>query len=112
WSSDVCSSDLKIEVSKYEVITGEKVVAYIHGNYRLGVLVGLSADAEGVEEACKDVALQIAAMIPIAIDRDGVDQSTIDREIAVAKEQIIAEGKPAEMAEKIAQGKLNKFFKD
>jgi len=102
----------KIDVSKYESITAEKVVAYIHGNYRLGVLVGLSADAAGVEEAGKDVAMQIAAMSPIAIDKDGVDQNTIDREIAIAKEQIIAEGKPAEMAEKIAQGKLNKFFKD
>lgn len=102
----------KIDVSKYETITAEKVIAYIHGNYRLGVLVGLSADAAGAEEAGKDVAMQIAAMNPIAIDKDGVDQNTIEREIAIAKEQIIAEGKPAEMAEKIAQGKLNKFFKD
>ncbi|MGO3107721.1 MAG: translation elongation factor Ts, partial [Sphingobacterium sp.] len=102
----------KIDVSKYEVATADKVIAYIHGNYRLGVLVGLSADAEGANEAGKDVAMQIAAMNPIAIDKDGIDQSTIDREIAIAKEQIIAEGKPAEMAEKIAQGKLNKFYKD
>ncbi len=102
----------KMDVSKYETITAEKVIAYIHGNYRLGVLVGLSADAAGAEEAGKDVAMQIAAMNPIAIDKDGVDQNTIEREIAIAKEQIIAEGKPAEMAEKIAQGKLNKFFKD
>ncbi|TJZ61387.1 elongation factor Ts [Sphingobacterium olei] len=102
----------KIEVSKYETISAEKVVAYIHANYRLGVLVGLSADADGVEEAGKDVAMQIAAMNPIAIDKDGVDQHTIDREIAIAKEQIIAEGKPAEMAEKIAAGKLNKFYKE
>lgn len=102
----------KIDVSKYEIVTGEKVVAYIHGNYRLGVLVGLSADAEGADEAGKDVAMQIAAMNPIAIDKDGVDAHTIEREIAIAKEQIIAEGKAAEMAEKIAQGKLNKFFKE
>ncbi|MCA5005950.1 translation elongation factor Ts [Sphingobacterium bovistauri] len=102
----------KIDVSKYEIVTGDKVVAYIHGNYRLGVLVGLSADAEGADEAGKDVAMQIAAMNPIAIDKDGVDANTVEREIAIAKEQIIAEGKPAEMAEKIAQGKLNKFFKE
>ena len=102
----------KIDVSNYETVNAEKVVAYIHGNYRLGVLVGLSADTEGADEAGRDVAMQIAAMNPIAIDKDGVDQTTIDREIAIAKEQIIAEGKPAEMAEKIAQGKLNKFFKD
>lgn len=102
----------KIDVSKYEIVTGDKVVAYIHGNYRLGVLVGLSADVEGADEAGKDVAMQIAAMNPIAIDKDGVDANTIEREVAIAKEQIIAEGKPAEMAEKIAQGKLNKFFKE
>jgi len=102
----------KIEVSKYETVSAEKVVAYIHANYRLGVLVGLSADAEGVEEAGKDVAMQIAAMNPIAIDKDGVDAHTIEREMAIAKEQIIAEGKPAEMAEKIAAGKLNKFYKE
>jgi elongation factor Ts len=102
----------KIEVSKYEVVQAEEVVAYIHGNYRLGVLVGLSASGAGIQEAGKDVAMQIAAMNPIAIDKDGVDQNTIEREIAIAKDQIIAEGKPAEMAEKIAQGKLNKFFKD
>jgi len=102
----------KIDVSKYETISAEKVVAYIHANYRLGVLVGLSATADGVEEAGKDVAMQIAAMNPIAIDKDGVDAHTIEREIAIAKEQIMAEGQPAEMAEKIAAGKLNKFFKE
>ncbi|MCI0922190.1 translation elongation factor Ts [Sphingobacterium rhinopitheci] len=102
----------KIDISKFEIVTGEKVVAYIHGNYRLGVLVGLSAAVEGADEAGKDVAMQIAAMNPIAIDKDGVDANTVEREIAIAKEQIIAEGKPAEMAEKIAQGKLNKFFKE
>jgi elongation factor Ts len=102
----------KIEVSKYEEVTAEKVVAYIHGNYRLGVLVGLNADADGVEEAGKDVAMQIAAMNPVAIDKDGVDARTIERELEIAKEQIRAEGKPENMVEKIAQGKLNKFYKD
>ncbi|HEY9535415.1 MAG TPA: translation elongation factor Ts [Mucilaginibacter sp.] len=102
----------KIGVSKFEVIEGEKVVAYIHGNYRLSVLVGLSKDVEGAEEAGKDVAMQIAAMNPIAIDKDGVDSSTIERELEIAKEQIRAEGKPEAMVEKIAAGKLNKFYKD
>ncbi|ERJ60808.1 translation elongation factor Ts [Sphingobacterium paucimobilis] len=102
----------KIDVSKYEIVTGEKVVAYIHGNYRLGVLVGLSADAAGAEEAGKDVAMQIAAMNPVSIDKDGVDSKTIERELEIAKEQIRAEGKPEEMVEKIAAGKLNKFYKE
>ncbi|MES2279499.1 MAG: translation elongation factor Ts [Bacteroidota bacterium] len=102
----------KIGVSKYEVITGEKVVAYIHGNYRLGVLVALTAAPAGVDEAGKDVAMQIAAMNPIAVDKDGVDASTIERELEIAKDVIRAEGKPEEMVEKIAAGKLNKFYKD
>ena len=102
----------KIGVSKYEVIEGEKVVAYIHGNFRLGVLVGLSAAVAGADEAGKDVAMQIAAMNPVAVDKDGVDSTVIERELEIAKEQIRAEGKPEEMVEKIAAGKLNKFYKD
>jgi elongation factor Ts len=102
----------KIGVSKYEVIEGEKVVAYIHGNFRLGVLVALNANVSGADEAGKDVAMQIAAMNPVALDKDGVDATTIERELEIAKEQIRAEGKPEEMVEKIAAGKLNKFYKD
>ena len=102
----------KIGVSKYEVVNGDKVIAYIHGNYRLGVLVALSKDAAGADEAGKDVAMQIAAMNPVAIDKDGVDATTIERELEIAKEQIRAEGKPEAMVEKIAAGKLNKFYKD
>ena len=102
----------KIGVSKYEAIEAEKVIAYIHGNYRLGVLVGLSADVAGADDAGKDVAMQIAAMSPVAIDKDGVDATTIERELEIAKEQIRLEGKPEAMVEKIAAGKLNKFYKD
>lgn len=102
----------KIGISKYEVIEGEKVIAYIHGNFRLGVLVALSANVAGVDEAGKDVAMQIAAMNPVAVDKDGVDATTIERELEIAKEQIRAEGKPEEMVEKISLGKLNKFYKD
>jgi len=102
----------KIGVSKYEVVEGEKVIAYIHGNFRLAVLVGLSANAASADEAGKDVAMQIAAMNPIAIDKTGVDATTIERELEIAKDQIRAEGKPEEMVEKIAAGKLNKFYKD
>lgn len=102
----------RIDISSYETIDATKVIAYIHGNYRLGVLVGLSADAAGSEEAGKDVAMQIAAMNPIAIDKDGVEESVINREIEIAKEQIRAEGKPENLLDKIAAGKLNRFYKD
>jgi len=102
----------KIGVSKYEVVEGEKVIAYIHGNFRLGVLVALNQNPDNAAEVGKDVAMQIAAMNPVAIDKDGVDATTIERELEIAKEQIRAEGKPEEMVEKIAAGKLNKFYKD
>jgi elongation factor Ts len=101
----------KIGVTTYEVLIGEKVIAYIHGNFRLGVLVALNANPAGADEAGKDVAMQIAAMNPVAVDKDGVDAATIQRELEIAKEQIRAEGKPEEMVEKIAAGKLNKFYK-
>lgn len=102
----------KVGVSKFEIVSGEKVIAYIHGNYRLGVLVALSANAAQAAEAGKDVAMQIAAMNPVALDKGDVDSKTIERELEIAKEQIRAEGKPEEMVEKIAAGKLNKFYKD
>jgi elongation factor Ts len=102
----------KIGISKYTSVEGEKVIAYIHGNFRLGVLVALSANFAGADDTGKDVAMQIAAMNPVAIDKDGVDATTITRELEIAKEQTRAEGKPEEMVEKIAVGRLNKFYKD
>jgi elongation factor Ts len=103
----------KIEISHYEVINAEKVVTYIHSNGKLGVLVGMvNTSGADVEDAGKDVAMQIAAMNPVAVDKDGVDASTIEREIEIGKEQARAEGKPEEMLEKIALGKLQKFYKE
>lgn len=103
----------KIEISHYEVINAEKVVPYIHSNGKLGVLVGMvNTSGADVEEAGKDVAMQIAAMNPVAVDKDGVDATMIEREIEIGKEQARAEGKPEEMLEKIALGKLNKFYKE
>lgn len=100
----------KITLARFERVDAESVAAYIHGNYRMGVLVGFNK--ETTEETGKDVAMQIAAMNPIAIDEKGVSEETIAREKEIAIEQIKAEGKPAEMAEKIATGKLAKFFKE
>jgi elongation factor Ts len=102
----------KVGVSKFETVTGEKVIAYIHGNYRLGVLVSLSTNPSNADEIGKDVAMQIAAMNPVAIDKGDVDSKTIERELEIAKDVIRAEGKAEEMVEKIAAGKLNKFYKD
>lgn len=103
----------KIDVVSYETVSAEKVVAYNHSNGKLGVLVGLTnTGGKEVVEVGKDVAMQIAAMRPIAVDKDGVDADTINREIEIGKERARAEGKPEEMLEKIAQGKLNKFYKE
>lgn len=103
----------KIEISEFVRLTGEAVVPYIHAGNKLGVLVALKGvNGADVEEAGRDVGMQIAAMNPVAVDKEGVDQSTIDKEIEIGKEQALAEGKPENIVEKIAQGKLQKFFKD
>jgi elongation factor Ts len=103
----------KIDVVKYELIEGSNVVAYIHGANRMGVLVEMNnAPSDLNMVAGKDVAMQIAAMNPVAVDRDGVDATTIERELEVGKEQARQEGKPEAMIEKIAMGKLEKFYKD
>lgn len=102
----------KIEVSSYEKIEAPLVAPYIHMGYRAGVLIGLSKDAAGAFDAGRDVAMQVAAMRPIAVDKDDVDQTTVAKEIEIGKEQARQEGKPEAMLEKIAMGKLQKFFKE
>jgi elongation factor Ts len=99
----------KIAITKFERVEAPYVAAYIHGAHRMGVLVSLTKEAA---EAGKDVAMQIAAMNPLAVDESSIAPETIAREREIAIEQIKAEGKPAEMAEKIAVGKVNKFLKD
>ncbi|MHB1921326.1 MAG: translation elongation factor Ts [Chitinophagaceae bacterium] len=103
----------KISVSRFERVDADGVVAYIHAGNRMGVLVGLNKSlTPSLLAGGKDIAMQIAAMNPIAVDQASVPQSVVDREKEIAIEQVKAEGKPAEMAEKISIGKLNKFFKD
>lgn len=103
----------KIEVSEYIHMKGEAVVAYIHAGAKLGVLVSLKGvNGKDVTDAGKDVGMQIAAMNPVAVDETSVDKTTIEKELEIAKAQILAEGKPENMVEKIAAGKLNKFFKE
>lgn len=103
----------KIDIVRFEQVTGATVIAYIHSNYRIGVLVGMNQPAtDAIITAGKDVAMQIAAMNPLGVDADSVSADTIAREKAIAMEQVAAEGKSGDMAEKIAMGKLNKFFKE
>jgi elongation factor Ts len=103
----------KLEVSAYVHMKGEAVIPYIHAGNKLGVLVSLKGvNGKDVTEAGKDVGMQIAAMNPVAVDETQVDKTIIEKELEIAKAQILAEGKPANMVDKIAQGKLNKFFKE
>jgi elongation factor Ts len=103
----------KVEVSEYVLMTGEAVVPYIHAGSKLGVLVSLKGvNGKDVTEAGKDVGMQIAAMNPVAVDEKSVDKTVIEKELEIAKAQILAEGKPENMVEKIAAGKLQKFFKE
>ena len=105
----------KVEVSEYIHMNGELVVPYIHAGSKLGVLVslkGVNGNAEATAEAGKDVGMQIAAMNPMGVDENSVEKSIIEKELEIAKAQILAEGKPENMVEKIATGKLNKFFKE
>ncbi len=103
----------KVEIVAYETLEGEKVVSYVHSDRKKGVLVALkNVHGAEVTEVGRDVAMQIVAMRPVAVDKDQVDPTTVEREIEIGKEQARAEGKPEAMLEKIAQGKLNKFYKD
>ncbi len=103
----------KIEVSTYVSMKGEAIVPYIHSGSKLGVLVSLKGvNGKDVTDAGKDVGMQIAAMNPVAVDEKQVDKALIEKELEIAKAQILAEGKPENMVEKIAAGKLNKFFKE
>jgi elongation factor Ts len=102
----------KLDLSKYETLKAGKVVAYNHPGNQLATLVALNSGSDAAEDAGKQVAMQIAAMNPIALDKNGVDDRTIEREIEVGKDLAIQEGKPADMAEKIAMGRLNKFFQE
>jgi len=86
----------KLEISNYEVMEATNVVSYIHSGNKIGVLVGLTVEGDNAAAAGKDAAMQIAAMNPLAIDKTGIAQDVIDRELEIAKEQIRAEGKPAE----------------
>lgn len=102
----------KLEIKYYERVDAAFVGSYIHAGSRLATLVGLTAAPANADELAKDVAMQVAAMNPIALNKDSVTQDVIDRELEVGKELARQEGKPEAMLDKIAMGRLNKFFKE
>ncbi len=101
----------KIELSSYDTVDADSVVAYIHPGNKLASVVGLNKSGDFAEVG-KDVAMQVAAMAPVALDKDSVPEDVVQKEIEVGKDLAIQEGKPADLAEKIAMGRLNKFFQE
>ena len=102
----------KIEISSFERLEGAFIGSYIHAGNKIATLVSLSANVAGAEEAARNVAMQAAAMNPIALNEAGVDAAVIEKEIEIAKEQLRAEGKPEAMLENISKGKIQRFYKD
>ena len=103
----------KINVAGYENVTAEKVVSYIHSNNKIGVLVAFTnVQGVDVQEVGRDIAMQITAMKPVALDKGDVDSATIEREIEIGRDQARQEGKPEAMLDKIAAGRLEKFYKE
>ena len=106
----------KLELSDYakiETNAGQgQVLPYIHMGYKAGVVVALNKEGSMFEEAGKNVAMQVAAMKPVAVDEDGVSREVIEKEIEIGMEIARKEGKPEELLERIAKGKLNKYFKE
>ncbi len=103
----------KMQVASFESIAAPAVFAYNHHGNRLATIVGFNKnDVEGIDELGREVAMQVAAMNPVAIDKEDVDQAIVDHEIEIGKEQARQAGKPEDLLEKIAMGKLNKFYKE
>lgn len=102
----------KIELNSYSRIEASYVIPYIHMGNKAGVAVGFNKNVAGLDATGKDIAMQIAAMHPIAVDKDQVDASVVEKEIEIAKEIARNEGKPEDLLEKIAMGKLNAFYKE
>lgn len=102
----------KMELAHYEFVEAPVVSGYNHQGNKLATLVGLNKVVEGGDQIAHELAMQVAAMNPIAVNKEGIDQKIIDQEIEIGKDLARQEGKPEEMVEKIALGKLNKFFKE
>ena len=101
----------KIELGRYEIVEAPAAFAYVHQGNRIAAIAGLNKSGD-FSQVGKDVVMQIAAMSPVAVDKDDVPQTVIDHEIEIGKDQARQEGKPEAILEKIAMGKLNKFFKE
>lgn len=103
----------KLEIRRFELLESDQgsIIKYVHPGSKLGVIVEVSGDGDR-EDAGRDVAMQIAALDPIAVDRDEVPEETQDKEKEIAREAAINEGKPEHILDRIVEGKLERFFED
>ncbi len=102
----------KLEIGDFQTLDAAYLGSYVHSNKKIGTLVGFNKVVDGIDEVAHDVAMQVAAMAPIALDEESVPEEVVQKELEIAMEQLRNEGKPENMLEKIAQGKLKKFFKE
>ena len=102
----------KIQLGRFEMIEADSVYSYIHPGNRIATIAGFNKSGDNLAGAGKDVVMQIAAMDPVSLSKDDVSEDVIKREIEIGMDQARQEGKPEEMLEKIATGKLNKFYKE
>ncbi|WP_310560871.1 translation elongation factor Ts [Flavobacterium sp.] len=102
----------KLDIRTFEKLEGAFIGSYIHSGNKIATLVALSANIAGADEVARNIAMQAAAMSPIALNEAGVDADTISKEIEIAKDLLRQEGKPEAMLDNIAKGKLARFFKD
>ena len=102
----------KLEIRTFEKLEGAFVGSYIHSGNKIATIVSLSANIAGADEVARNIAMQAAAMAPIALNEAGVDSETIAKEIEIAKDLLRQEGKPEAMLDSISKGKLARFFKD
>lgn len=102
----------KIQLGRFEVVEGESTFAYIHPGNRIATIAAFNKSGDALNEAGKDIVMQIAAMDPVALDKENVSEDMVKREMEIGMDQARQEGKPEAMLERIALGKLNKFYKE
>ncbi len=102
----------KIEIGNFKKLSGKHIGGYVHAGNKIAAMVALTNSTPASEEISKNVAMQVAAMNPLALNENSVDPSIVEKESEIIKEQLVKEGKPENIIDNIMLGKLNRFYKD